>query len=163
MPMHCGRHRTVTRILAGMRFRTTVESNGKTATGIEVPAAVVDGLGSGRRPAVRVTINGFTYRSTVASMGGRFLLPVSAERRTAAGVAAGDEVDVDVELDTEPREVTVPPDLAAALEADPEARRRFDGLSYSHRLRHVLAIDEAKSAETRQRRIDRAVVMLRES
>jgi len=145
-----------------MRFRTTVESNGKTATGIEVPAEVVDGLGSGRRPAVRVTINGFTYRSTVASMGGRFLLPVSAERRTAAGVAAGDEVDVDVELDTEPRQVTVPPDLAAALDSDQEARRRFDSLSYSHRLRHVLAIDEAKSAETRQRRIERAVVMLRD-
>lgn len=145
-----------------MRFRAVIELGGKTATGIEVPEDVVTALASGKRPAVRVTINGHMYRSTVASMGGRFMLPVSAEQREGAGVAAGDEVDVDIELDTEPREVTVPTDFAEALDREPEARRFFDGLSYSNKRRHVLSIDGAKSPETRQRRIVRAVESLRE-
>jgi hypothetical protein len=145
-----------------MRFRATLQLGGKTATGIEVPAEVVEGLGAGKRPAVRVTIKGHTYRTTVAPMGGRFMLPVSADNRTSAGVAAGDEVDVDVALDTEPREVSVPPDLAEALDAEPDAKRYFDGLSYSHKLRHVLAIEGAKTAETRQRRVAKAVSALRE-
>ncbi|MDT4986336.1 MAG: hypothetical protein QOI74_430, partial [Micromonosporaceae bacterium] len=140
-----------------MRFRATVELGGKTATGIEVPAAVVDGLGSGKRPPVRVTIGTYTYRSTVAVMGGRFLLPVSAEVRRDAAVAAGDEIDVDVELDTAPREVSVPADLAAALDGQPDARRGFEALSYSNRRRYVLAIEDAKTAQTRQRRIARTV------
>jgi hypothetical protein len=145
-----------------MRFRAVIELGGKTATGIEVPEDVVTALASGKRPAVRVTINGHMYRSTVASMGGRFMLPVSAEQREGAGVAAGDEVDVDIDLDTEPREVTVPTDFAEALDREPEARRFFDGLSYSNKRRHVLSIDGAKSPETRQRRIVRAVESLRE-
>ncbi|HWL36979.1 MAG TPA: YdeI/OmpD-associated family protein [Frankiaceae bacterium] len=144
-----------------MRFRGTVELGGRTATGIEVPAEVVEGLGSGKRPAVNVTVNGHTYRSTIASMGGRYLLPLSAENRSAAGAQAGDEVDVEVELDTAPRTVDVPADLQAALDADPTARERFDRLAYSHRLRHVLAINEAKAPETRQRRITKAIEMLR--
>jgi hypothetical protein len=98
-----------------MRFRATVELGGKTATGIQVPAEVVTGLGSHRRPSVRVSVGGHTYRTTVAPMGGAYFVPLSAENRTAAGLAAGDQVDVDIELDTEPREVTVPADLAAAL------------------------------------------------
>ncbi|HKW23505.1 MAG TPA: DUF1905 domain-containing protein, partial [Ktedonobacterales bacterium] len=106
-----------------MKFRATVELGGKTATGIQVPAQVVEGLGSGKRPRVHVTINGYTYRSTVAPMGGVFMLPVSAEVREYAGVAAGDTVDVEVQLDTEPREVTVPPDFAAALDGDADARQ----------------------------------------
>ena len=145
-----------------MRFHSKVELGGKTATGIQVPADVVSSLGSSKRPAVRVTINGYTYRSTIAPMGGVYMLPLSAENRTAAGVAAGDEVDVDIELDTEPREVTVPPDFAEAMDADAEVRRYFDGLSYSHKLQHVLAIEGAKTPETRQRRIEKAVSMLRE-
>lgn len=144
-----------------MRFRTTVELGGKTATGIRVPEDVVTALGAGKRPPVQVTIGGYTYRSTVAVMGGVFLLPVSAEVRERAGVAAGDEVDVDVELDTEPREVTVPPDFASALGADERARQFFDGLSYSNRRRIVLGIDDAKTPETRQRRIAAAVDRLR--
>jgi len=141
-----------------MRFRGTLLLSGRTATGIEVPADVVAGLGSSKKPAVVVTLNdGHSYRSSVASMGGRFMLPVSAEHRTAAALTAGDEVDVTLELDTAPREVVVPPDLAAALDADPAARTFFDGLSYSNRLRHVLAIDGAKTAETRERRITKAV------
>lgn len=146
-----------------MRFRGTLQLAGKTATGIEVPVDVVEGLGSGRKPAVTVTLNGgHTYRSSVGSMGGVFMLPVSAEHRAAAGVAAGDVVDVQLELDTEPRELVVPADLSAALDADPTARAFFDGLSYSNKRRHVLAIDGAKTEETRQRRIAKAVSMFGE-
>ena len=144
-----------------MRFRTTVELGGKTATGFEVPPEVVEALGSGKRPAVTVTVNGHTYRSTVAPMGGRYLLPLSAENRTAAGVAAGDEVDVDVELDTAPRVVEVPGDLRAALDADPAAKAAFERLSYSHQRQHVLAVEGAKAAETRARRIAKSLAMLR--
>lgn len=145
-----------------MDFRTTVELGGKTATGIRVPPEVVVALGSGKKPAVRVTINGYTYRSTIAVYGGEFLLPVSAEVRERAGVAAGDEIEVVVELDTEPREVVVPHDLAAALDADAAARQFFDSLSYSNKRRVVLGIEDAKTAETRQRRIVKSVEKLRE-
>src|SRR5262249_47336752 len=123
-----------------MRFRATIKLGGKTATGIRVPDEVVASLGPNKRPAVRVTINGHTYRSTVATMGGEFMLPVSADVRASAGVVAGDEVDVDIELDTEPREVTVPPDFSDALDRDADARRFFDGLSYSNKRRVVLSI-----------------------
>jgi hypothetical protein len=145
-----------------MRFRTVLELGGKTATGIRIPPEVVEALGKGRRPAVRVTINGHTYRNTVAVMGGAYMVGVSAENRAAAGVAAGDEVDVDIELDTEPREVTAPPDLAAALDRDPDARRFFDALSPSRKQWHVAAVEGARSAETRQRRIEKSVAMCRE-
>ena len=145
-----------------MRFRATVELGGKTATGIEVPPEVVAALGSSRKPAVRMTINDYTYRSTVATMGGRFMVGVSADVRAAAGIAAGDQVDVDIELDTAPREVNVPADFGAALDRDPDARRFFDGLSYSNRLRFVLNVEGAKTDETRQRRIDKSVAMLHE-
>ena len=143
-------------------FRAVVLLGGKTATGIRVPPDVVAGLGPGKRPAVRVTIGGHTYRSTVAVMGGEFMIPLSAENRTLAGVAAGDEVDVSLELDTEPREVTVPPDLRQALDADTAAGRFFDGLSYSQKRGFVLPIEGAKSPDTRARRIARAVTALRE-
>lgn len=145
-----------------MKFRATIQLGGKTATGIEVPADVVNSLGAGKRPAVSVTINGYTYRSTVAPMGGTFMLPVSAEVREAAGVAAGDEVEVDVELDTAPREVTVPQDFSEALDQDAGARRFFDGLSYSNKRRIVLSIEDAKTPETRQKRIAKAVTSLHE-
>jgi len=143
-----------------MRFRATVLLGGKTATGIEVPDDVVTALGSSRRPAVIVTIGTYTYRSSITPRGGVFMLPVSAEVRAGAGIAAGDEVDVDVVLDHQPRELTVPPDFGAALDADAAARTFFDGLSYSYRLRHVLAIEAAKTPETRQRRIKAAVSTL---
>ncbi len=145
-----------------MTFRATVELGGRTATGIRVPPGIVDSLGPSRRPPVRVTINDYTYRSTVASMNGAFVLPVSAEVRERAGVAAGDEVDVDVELDTEPRQVTVPSDFEEALDREADARRFFDGLSYSNKRRVVIPIEAARAAETRQRRIARAVGALRE-
>jgi hypothetical protein len=144
-----------------MKFRATLELGGKTATGIRVPDEIVESLGAGKRPAVNVTIKGYIYRSTVAPMGGVYMLPVSAEIRANAGVAAGDEVEVEVELDTAPREVVVPPDFAAALDADAEAKRNFDALSYSNKRRHVLSIEGAKSDETRQRRVAKALEELR--
>ena len=143
-----------------MRFRTQIVLGGKTATGMEVPAEVVESLGAGRRPPVRVTINGFTYRSTIAVMGGVYMVGVNAENRVATGVAAGDVVDVDIELDTDVREVTVPADLAQALAADDDARRRFNAISYSNQRRHVLSVEEAKTPETRRRRIAKAVATL---
>lgn len=145
-----------------MKFRTTILQGDKTATGIHVPDEVVEALGKGKRPPVRVTINGYTYRNTVAVMGGRFMVGVSAEVRKNAGVAGGDDVEIDMELDTEPREVDVPADFAEALAADADAKRNFEAMSYSHKRRHVYAIEDAKTAETRQRRIDKAVSQLRE-
>jgi hypothetical protein len=145
-----------------MRFEAVVELGGKTATGIPVPEEVVTGLGSSRRPAVTVTVKGHTYRSTIAPMGGRFMIPLSAENRTASGVAAGDRVEVDVELDTQPRELAVPADLASALAGEPEAKAFFDGLSFSKKQRLVLPIEQAKAADTRQRRVDKALGTLRD-
>ncbi|HVW40592.1 MAG TPA: YdeI/OmpD-associated family protein [Amycolatopsis sp.] len=142
-----------------MRFRAELRQNGKTATGIRVPDDVVAELGS-KRPAVKVTVNGYGYRSTVGSMGGEPMLPVSAEHRKGAGIAAGDEVDVELELDTETREVTVPVDLAAAL--DDPAKEFFASLSYSHQRAYTLWIEDAKKPETRRKRVERAVEMLRE-
>jgi hypothetical protein len=145
-----------------VRFRTTIQQSGKTTTGIEVPEQVIEALGSGRRPAVKVTINGYSYRSTVAVLGGRYMVGVSAEHRAGADVAGGDEVDVDIELDTAPREVSVPADLAAALDAEPAARRTFNGLSNSNKSWHVLQVEGAKTDETRQRRIARSVDILKQ-
>ena len=145
-----------------MEFRARVLLAGKTATGIEVPAKVVESLGPSKRPPVRVTINGYTYRSTVASFGGAFMIGISAEVRERARVAAGDEVEVNVELDTEVREVSVPADFAAALKRDAVAKRFFDRLSYSNRRRFVLLIEGATTAETRQRRIASAIDRLHE-
>ena len=145
-----------------MRFHTTILQGGKTATGIRVPDEVVEALGSGKRPAVTVTINDFTYRSTIAVMDGVYMVGVSAENRAGAGVVGGDEVEVDIELDTAPREVTVPDDFAAALDAEPDARRTFDGLSYSNQSWHVLQIVGAKTDETRQRRIAKSVASLKD-
>jgi Domain of unknown function (DUF1905)/Bacteriocin-protection, YdeI or OmpD-Associated len=144
-----------------MKFRTVIQLNGKTATGIEVPPEVVEALGSGKRPAVSVKINGYTYRSTVAPMGGVFMLPVSADVRERANVAAGDEVNVELEPDTAPRTVTVPPDLARTLEAEADAKAFFEGLSYSKQQRVVLPLEQAKTAETRAKRLEKAMGDLR--
>lgn len=145
-----------------MRFRTTIVQSGKNTTGIQVSDEIVEALGSGKRPAVKVTVNGYSYRSTVASMGGVFMVSLSAEHRAGAGVGGGDEVEVDLELDSAPREVTVPPELVAALDAEPAARATFDGLSYSNKSWHVLQVTGAKTEETRQRRIARSVEALKQ-
>jgi hypothetical protein len=143
-----------------MKFRTKILAAGKTAAGIEVPAKVVAALGSSKRPPVRATINGFTYRSTVAVMGGKFMLGISNDVRKSAGVEAGETVDVDLELDTEAREVPMPPDFAAALARDAKAKKFFDGLSYSKKLRLVIPID-IKNVETRKQRIAKTVEQLK--
>lgn len=145
-----------------MKFRATVRLEGKTATGIEVPPKVVASLGPTQRPAVNVTINGYTYRSTVAAYKGVYMLPLSAEHRAGAGVAAGERVEVELELDAAPREVTVPADFAKALAKDKAARAFFERLSYSNKNRHVLSIEGAKTPETRQRRIEKALADLRD-
>jgi len=144
-----------------MRFRVEILTTGKTAAGFVVPAEVMAALGAGKKPAVQVTINGHTYRSTVATIEGRPMIGVSAENRAAAEVEGGQTVDVDLELDTAPRTVDVPEDFAAALAPFPAARAFFDGLNYSERRWFVLGIDDAKTPETRQRRIDKAVDRLR--
>jgi len=143
-----------------MRFPATLLASGKTATGIEVPPHVVEELGGGKRAKVAVTLHGYTYRTSIAVMGGRYLIPVSAEVRSAAGVAAGDELDVEVVLDDAPREVDVPADLAAALAEQPAAAAAFAALSYSHQRRHVLAVEGAKTGPTRARRVAAAVAAL---
>jgi Domain of unknown function (DUF1905)/Bacteriocin-protection, YdeI or OmpD-Associated len=153
---------TVEEGVQGMRFRARIELHGKTATGIVVPPEVIEYLKSGKRPPVRVTINGHTYRSTVVPMAGEFRLPISAEHRTSSGVEAGDEVEVEIELDTQAREVDVPPDLLEALDRDADAKRSFDGLSYSNKQRVVLSIEGARTAETRLRRITKVISALRE-
>jgi hypothetical protein len=137
-------------------FTALLELAGKTATGFEVPAQVVEQLGKGKRPPVKVTINRHTWQSTVAVMGGRYMLGVAAEHRAAAAVAAGDAVTVTLELDAAPRTVAVPTDLARALEAA-GASEAFDRLSPSHRKEHVRAVEEAKRPETRAKRIAKTV------
>ena len=143
-----------------MRFESTVELGGKTATGIPIPGEVIEALGSGKRPPVTITVNGHTYRTTAVRMGDRFLVPLSAENREAAGVAAGDEITVDIEADTAPREVAMPEDLAAAM--DDDARATYDRLSFTHRKEWVRWVEEAKRPETRATRIEKTVAGLRE-
>jgi hypothetical protein len=143
-----------------MDFRATVILGGKTATGIPVPADVVAAMNAGKRPPVVVTIGSYTYRTTVAPYTGAFFIPLAAEHREAAGVAAGQEVDVRMELDTAPREVPVPDDLAAAF--DERARTTFDGLAYTHQKEWVRWVEEAKKPETRATRIEKTVASLRE-
>lgn len=143
-----------------MKFKTNILQSGNT-TGIEVPAEVVEALGGGKRPAVVVTVGSYSYRSTVASMGGKYLIPLSAERRAESGIKGGDAVEVELTLDTTPREVTVPEDLSAAMAGDAVAKAFFETLSYSNKLRHVLSITDAKTPETRAKRVDKAMEMLR--
>jgi bacteriocin resistance YdeI/OmpD-like protein/uncharacterized protein DUF1905 len=140
-----------------MKFRGTVLLNGKTATGIAVPADVLDGLGAGKRPAVAVTLKRHAFRTTLGSVDGVPMIQVSAEVREAAGVAAGDTLEVEIELDTAPREVTVPEELAAALRKDPAAAKRFESLSYSRRKAYADSIAGAKTEETRTRRLERTL------
>ena len=144
-----------------MKLSTTIQRTGGNTTGIQAPNEVVAALGAGKRPKVRATINGYTWRTSIAPMGGGYWLGVSAEVRAKAGVAAGDAVELELEVDDAPREVEVPADLAAALAAHPAERSAFEKLSYSHKRQHVLAIEAAKSPETRARRIEGALKILR--
>ena len=136
-----------------MRFKAVLQANGKTATGIEVPAEVMAELGGGKRPLIKVTVNGHTYPSAIGIMSGKSLIPVSADNRAKAGIAAGDLLDVTIELDTGKREIAVPDDLRRALATNDVAQRAFEALSNSGKKRHVLSVEAAKTDETRQKRI----------
>jgi hypothetical protein len=142
-------------------FTTTViQAEGKNATGLRVPAEAIALLGSHKRPAVTVSLNGYTYQSTVAAYGDVFMLPLSAEHRAAAGVQANDEVEVTIELDSAPRTVAVPADLAAALAEQPGATAAFEALAPSRRKEFVRQVESAKAQETRERRIASIVAQL---
>ncbi len=146
----------------GIAFKTTLLGKaGGGPTGIHVPDAVVAKLGGGKRAPVNVTIDGFSYRSTIAMMGGRAMLPVSAERRAAAKVEVGDAVAVTLRLDTAERTVDVPPALVKALAKDKAAKAAFEALSYTFRKEHARAITEAKSDETRARRLAKIMAGLK--
>jgi hypothetical protein len=142
-----------------MKFSTTMFQDGNN-TGIEVPADVVAALDAGKRPAVVVNVNGYEYRSTVAPMGGKYLLPFSAERRRESGINGGAAIDVELTLDTAPRTVEVPADLRAALDASPTAAAAWEKLSYTYRKEHARSVLDAKKAETRTRRIAAVVAKL---
>ncbi|MGC5170318.1 YdeI/OmpD-associated family protein [Micromonospora sp. DT81.3] len=141
-----------------MRFETTLFQTGNN-TGIEVPPEVIEQLGGGKRPAVTVEVNGFQYRSTVAVMGGRYLIAFSSDKRAATGLNGGDPITVELALDAAPRTVEVPDDLAAALRGG-DAQEAFQALSPSARKAHVTNVEGAKTPETRQRRIDSIVAKL---
>jgi Bacteriocin-protection, YdeI or OmpD-Associated/Domain of unknown function (DUF1905) len=143
-----------------MKFRSYVEPP-EPMRGLEVPPEVVEALGGGKRPAVTITINGHSWQSRVAIMRGRYLLGLSNANRKAAGVATGDEVEVEVKIDAEPRVVAEPADFTRALDADPAARTAYDRLPDSRKQEHVRAIESAKKPETRARRIEKALAMLR--
>lgn len=144
-----------------MEFTAELESTGGNTAGLRVPQEVVDALAGGKRPKVAVEVNGFKFRSTVAPMGGDNWLGVSQERRTAAGISAGQTHRVRVELDTAPRVIEVPDDLAEALAADPEAKAFWETLSYSNQRWHAEQITGAKKPETRARRVEKSLELLR--
>lgn len=143
-------------------FRATIVQTGKTACGIQVPEAVVEALGGSKRPAVVITLDHYTYRSTVAPMGSEWWVGVNADHRAASDLKAGDEVQVTLELDTAPRELEVPPELEAALDADSRARAFFDGLSYSNRRVFTLSVEGTNNPETKARRVEKAIALMRE-
>lgn len=142
-------------------FQTVILSARTNATGVEVPAEVIDELGAGKRPAVVITIRAYSYRSTVGVMGGKSLIPLSSDHRRASGLSAGDQVEVTVVLDTEPREVVPPADFEALLTQDPAARAAFDALSVSRKRALVDPVEQAKGEETRRRRLEKAFEALR--
>jgi hypothetical protein len=142
-----------------MRFATTLSLMGKN-TGIEVPPDVIESLGAGKKPPVNVSVNGYEFRSTVAVMGGKYLISFSSDRRAETGLAGGDPIDVELTLDTAPRTVELPEDLAAALAEKDGARAAYDRLSPSAQKAHVTAVLGAKAPETRARRINTIVTAL---
>lgn len=145
-----------------MRFDAELRLNGKTATGIPVPDSVIEGLGGGRRPRVSVSLNGYSFQTSLGTMSGQILIPVSAAVRSAAGIEAGDQLAVEIELATEPAQVAVPDDLRAALAAEPDAHAFFDGLTASQKRGYTDWIEQAKQPETRQRRVAQSLDALRE-
>jgi Bacteriocin-protection, YdeI or OmpD-Associated/Domain of unknown function (DUF1905) len=144
-------------------FKTTLLQAGKTATGIKIPPEIIEKLGAGKKPPIKVTINGFTYRSTVAVMNGAFMVGVNAENRIGAKVNGGDKIEVTIELDTEERVVEVPPDFQKILNKNSIAKKTFATLSYSKKKELVIPIADAKTEDTKQRRIEKALSILLKS
>lgn len=145
-----------------MKFHTTIKQGGKTATGIPIPDEVIEALGAGRKPPVKMTVNGYAYRSTVATVDGNYMVGFNADHREESGLRGGDEVDVEMEVDTEPRTVELPADLQAALDSEPRAKATFDKLSNSLKGYHVSQVTGAKTEVTRRRRIEKSISTLRE-
>ncbi len=145
-----------------MNYRTTLMQSGPNNTGVPVPDEVLASFGRGRRVKVRATVNGYTYRTSAAPYAGLILMPFNAEHREATGLRGGEEIEVELVADDEPRAVEVPDDLAAALAGEPEAQAFFDGLSYTNRRAFTLWIESARKAETRTARVEKAVIQLRE-
>ena len=142
-------------------FRAILHQTGNN-TGIVVPPEIVEALGAGKKPAVNVTVDGFAYRSTIATMGGKFMIAFSSDKRAATGLKGGDAITVTLDLDEAPRTMAVPPDLQAALDKDKAAKAHFATLSYSNQRRHIDPINDAKSPHSRARRIEKSVALFRE-
>lgn len=142
-------------------FKTTLHQTGNN-TGIVVPDAIVEALGGGKKPALNVTVNGFAYRSSLATMGGKSMISFSSDKRAATGLKGGDKIEVTLELDDRPRVMEVPPDLQKALDKDKAAKAFFATLSYSNQRRHIDPINDAKTPETRARRIEKSVALFHE-
>ena len=142
-------------------FTWTLESQGGNNTGFVIPEDVVLGFGRGRRVPITVAIGDYRYRTTIVSMGGRFLFGVNSRQRQDTGLAAGDVVEVTIEVDDAPREVEVPPELQAALDADPAAKAAFERLAFTHRKEHARSVADAKAPETKARRVERVLEALR--
>jgi hypothetical protein len=140
-------------------FHTTILKTGQNTTGIQVPEEVIEKLGGGKQPLVRVTVKKYTYRSAVAVMSGKYMIALSAENRQAAGIQGGEEADVTLELDLEPRTVQLPKDLEAALKKA-GAINAFENSAPSMRKEYVRQVEEAKAQETRERRIAKIVEKL---
>lgn len=145
-----------------MKFHTTIKQGDKTATGIQIPDEVIEALGAGRKPAVTMIVNGYLYRSTVATVDGKYMVGFNADHREASGLNGGDEVDVEIEVDTAPRTVELPADFARALDQEPKAKATFEKLSNSMKGYHVAQVTGARTDETRQRRIEKSISVLRE-
>jgi uncharacterized protein YdeI (YjbR/CyaY-like superfamily) len=142
------------------KFSTTLLTAGKTATGIKIPDEIIEKLGSGKKPLVKVTINNFTYRSAVAVMGGAYMVGVNAENREGAKVKGGDKIDVTIELDTEERTIEVPAELQRALNKNAAAKKLFEALSNSKKKALIVPVANSKTDETRNRNIEKAMSAL---
>jgi Domain of unknown function (DUF1905)/Bacteriocin-protection, YdeI or OmpD-Associated len=152
-----------TQNVSKLTFQTTLLEAKKTATGIRIPDDIIEKLGGGKKPLVKITINGFTYRSAVAVMGGTFMVGVNAENRESAKVKGGDKIDVTIELDTEERVVDIPDDFQKVLNDNLEAKKKFDALSNSKKKALTLPIANGKTAETRNKNIEKAMQVLLDS
>ena len=142
------------------KFKTTLLTAGKTATGICIPDEIVEALNGGKKPPIKITLNGYTYRGTVAVMGGKYMVGVNAGIREASGVKGGDTLNVEIELDTDERKVELPADFKKALDKNLDAKKFFLILSYSKQKNHITLIEQAKTDETRQKRIDKSIANL---